>query len=92
MWFGQKEDGITGCFESEKAVEIVDDDQGMEYRKFKENRIIFVSIINCCSGTLLLVSFSLKLLNDVRLSYTIQYCLSLSRPRGSPLTSKIVRR
>ena len=67
MWFGQKEDGITGCFESEKAVEIVDDDQGMEYRKFKENRIIFVSIINCCYGTLLLVSFSLKLLNDVRL-------------------------
>lgn len=69
MWFGQKEDGITGFFESEKAVEIVDDDQGMECRKFKENRIIFVSVINCCNGTLPLVSFSLKLLNDVRLYY-----------------------
>ena len=36
MWFGQKEDGITGFFESEKADEIVDDDQGMECRKFKD--------------------------------------------------------
>lgn len=69
MWFGQKEDGITGFFESEKADEIVDDDQGMECRKFKENRLIFVSVINCCNGTLPLVSFSLKLLNDVRLYY-----------------------
>lgn len=66
MWFGQKEDGKTGFFDSEKAVEIVDDDQGMECRKFKENRTIFVSIINCCNGTLQLVSsFSLNLLNDV---------------------------
>lgn len=69
MWFGQKEDGKTGFFDSEKAVEIVDDNQGMECRKFRENRTIFVSIINCCIGTLQLVSFSLNLLNDVRMHY-----------------------
>lgn len=28
MWFGQKEDGMTGCFEREKAVKIDDDDRG----------------------------------------------------------------
>ena len=28
MWFGQKEDGRTGCFESEKTVKIKDDDKG----------------------------------------------------------------
>ena len=28
MWFGQKEDGMTGCFESENTVKIDDDDKG----------------------------------------------------------------
>lgn len=69
MWFGQKENGQTGFFESDKAFEIVDDDQGMEFRKFKEKRTVIVSIINCCNGTLLLVSFSLNLLNGDRLFY-----------------------
>lgn len=28
MWFGQKEDGKTGCFEREKTIKIDDDDRG----------------------------------------------------------------
>ena len=28
MCFGQKEDGMTGCFEREKTVKIEDDDKG----------------------------------------------------------------
>ena len=28
MWFGQKENGAAGFFESKKAVKIDDDDQG----------------------------------------------------------------
>lgn len=28
MWFGQKEDGMTGCFEREKTIKIDDDDRG----------------------------------------------------------------
>ena len=28
MWFGQKENGITGFFEHEKAIKTDDDDQG----------------------------------------------------------------
>lgn len=28
MWFGQKEDGKTGFFDSEKAIKTDDDDQG----------------------------------------------------------------
>ena len=28
MWFGQKEDGMTGCFEREKTIKVDDDDRG----------------------------------------------------------------
>ena len=43
MWFGQKESGITGFFESGKAVKIDDDDQG-RWSNRKQNDCLFLTV------------------------------------------------
>ena len=53
MWFGQKENGITGFFESEKAVKIDDDDDQGRWFNRKQSHCLFTDspcrVFNKCS-------------------------------------------